>query len=191
MIRRPPRSTRVRSSAASDVYKRQTSGRSYWYTMKADALALTPCVAVSAGGCGGHFRWFKRPRSGDSPYFLRLFPLVPHPTQYSQPWQTSERPYWDTMKADVTLAFRAILASDLSESDGPHYASFIARTASPSKSSLNTLSKAIITATQALSTLMIHRAVDAQQPKHRPLHSSLATATVMSLRRSVTLTEAA
>src|SRR5665811_200176 len=27
MIRRPPRSTRVRSSAASDVYKRQTPGR--------------------------------------------------------------------------------------------------------------------------------------------------------------------
>ncbi|WP_460379555.1 hypothetical protein, partial [Staphylococcus aureus] len=26
MIRRPPRSTRVRSSAASDVYKRQTRG---------------------------------------------------------------------------------------------------------------------------------------------------------------------
>src|SRR5665811_2577362 len=28
MIRRPPRSTRVRSSAASDVYKRQVSGES-------------------------------------------------------------------------------------------------------------------------------------------------------------------
>ncbi|WP_460379445.1 hypothetical protein, partial [Staphylococcus aureus] len=31
MIRRPPRSTRVRSSAASDVYKRQMS--SCWATM--------------------------------------------------------------------------------------------------------------------------------------------------------------
>ena len=29
MIRRPPRSTRVRSSAASDVYKRQFSTKSY------------------------------------------------------------------------------------------------------------------------------------------------------------------
>ena len=68
--------------------------------MKADALASTPCVAVrSAGGCQCHFQ---RPRSGDSPYFLRLFPLVLYPIRLSQPWQTSGRPYWDTMKADVT-----------------------------------------------------------------------------------------
>ena len=68
-----------------------------------------------------------------------------------------------------TIAYREISASDLSESDGPHYASAIARTAPSSKSSLNTSPTAIMTAIQALSTLLLHRAVDAQQPKHRPL----------------------
>src|SRR5428012_13851 len=33
MIRRPPRSTQSRSSAASDVYKRQTEGSQLTYTM--------------------------------------------------------------------------------------------------------------------------------------------------------------
>ena len=31
MIRRPPRSTLDRSSAASDVYKRQDSGSAFWH----------------------------------------------------------------------------------------------------------------------------------------------------------------
>ena len=82
-----------------------------------------------------------------------------------------------------TIAYREISASDLSESDGPHYASAIARTAPSSKSSLNTSPTAIMTAIQALSTLLLHRAVDAQQPKHRPLperyrHRIRAKATV-------------
>ena len=64
-----------------------------------------------------------------------------------------------------------------------HYASAIARTAPSSKSSLNTSPTAIMTAIQALSTLLLHRAVDAQQPKHRPLperyrHRIRAKATV-------------
>ena len=95
-----------------------TSKRPYWDTMKADALASTPCVAVSAGACRGHFRWFQRPKLGDDLYFLRLFPLVPYPSRLSQPWKTSGRPYWDEMKADGTIASRAISASDSSKSDG-------------------------------------------------------------------------
>ena len=73
-----------------------------------------------------------------------------------------------------TIAYREISASDLSESDGPHYASAIAKTASSSKSSLNTSSTATMTALQALFTLLLRCAVDAQQPKHRLLHGSLA-----------------
>ena len=43
MIRRPPRSTRVRSSAASDVYKRQVwddhaDFERYWYSDEITAL---------------------------------------------------------------------------------------------------------------------------------------------------------
>src|SRR5665811_2305590 len=43
MIRRPPRSTRVRSSAASDVYKRQVDNQPYgtWWE-KLPALAFPP-----------------------------------------------------------------------------------------------------------------------------------------------------
>ena len=73
-----------------------------------------------------------------------------------------------------TTASRAISASDLSKSDGPPYASAIARTASPSKSSLNTSPTAMMTATKALSTLLLRCAVVAQQPKHRLLDGSLA-----------------
>ena len=65
--------------------------------IEGQCTCIDPCVAVSAGGCQGHFRWFQRPRSGDSPYFLRLFPLVLYPIRLSQPWQTSGRPYWDTL----------------------------------------------------------------------------------------------
>src|SRR5665811_65160 len=36
MIRRPPRSTRVRSSAASDVYKRQAQDNDVVYTLTPD-----------------------------------------------------------------------------------------------------------------------------------------------------------
>src|SRR5450756_835787 len=41
MIRRPPRSTQSRSSAASDVYKRQQQDRAGWLIVHA-ALAATP-----------------------------------------------------------------------------------------------------------------------------------------------------
>ena len=51
--------------------------------------------------------------------FCDCFPLVPYPSRLSKPWQTSARPYWDTMKADGTITSRAISASDLSKSDGP------------------------------------------------------------------------
>src|SRR5665811_999106 len=43
MIRRPPRSTRVRSSAASDVYKRQALtrlSRSFWLASRSDRRVL-------------------------------------------------------------------------------------------------------------------------------------------------------
>ena len=82
-----------------------------------------------------------------------------------------------------TIASRAISASDLSESDGPYYASAVARTASPSKSSLNISPTAMMTA-----TLLLHRAVDAQQPKHRPLHGSSPPMTMINRTRSVPLT---
>ena len=42
MIRRPPRSTQSRSSAASDVYKRQTKGLRKYQQPILDALGLTP-----------------------------------------------------------------------------------------------------------------------------------------------------
>ena len=51
--------------------------------------------------------------------FCDCFPLAPYPSRLCQLWQTSARPYWDTMKADGTIASRAISASDLSKSDGP------------------------------------------------------------------------
>ena len=44
MVRRPPKSTLVRSSAASDVYKRQPSGRKAWIE---DVV-----VDGAARGCG-------------------------------------------------------------------------------------------------------------------------------------------
>ena len=69
-----------------------------------------------------------------------------------------------------------------------HYASAIARTAPSSKSSLNTSPTAIMTAIQALSTLLLHRAVDAQQPKHRPLHGLSPPMTMINRSRSVALT---
>ena len=46
MIRRPPRSTQSRSSAASDVYKRQTD----------DVHRPQVAVGVEAGGVHDHFR---------------------------------------------------------------------------------------------------------------------------------------
>src|SRR5450756_1946183 len=48
MIRRPPRSTQSRSSAASDVYKRQaySSGHSYFFAPPAPAFA-TPAVGAA------------------------------------------------------------------------------------------------------------------------------------------------
>src|SRR5450756_40510 len=54
MIRRPPRSTQSRSSAASDVYKRQvTQSRSYWI-YRPDNLSRTNSVPMilymEAGG---------------------------------------------------------------------------------------------------------------------------------------------
>ena len=68
MIRRPPRSTRVRSSAASDVYKRQFE---YFVLLTVDDLpdmrvALTPVATqpdatIRIGGLYG-----KQVRSGDT-----------------------------------------------------------------------------------------------------------------------------
>src|SRR5665811_1688606 len=53
MIRRPPRSTRVRSSAASDVYKRQITIRSSDDRKLATALMTNPVVfAVELTGSG-------------------------------------------------------------------------------------------------------------------------------------------
>src|SRR5665811_1346128 len=46
MIRRPPRSTRVRSSAASDVYKRQLLAVGFGYFVAGGILAL---IATALG----------------------------------------------------------------------------------------------------------------------------------------------
>ena len=46
MIRRPPRSTQSRSSAASDVYKRQVSG-GVLETASIVAIGLTPYINAS------------------------------------------------------------------------------------------------------------------------------------------------
>src|SRR5665811_2218033 len=63
MIRRPPRSTRVRSSAASDVYKRQVRDRSYGWGFVASSvfavLALVSFgVAPSVLGASHVVHWF-------------------------------------------------------------------------------------------------------------------------------------
>ena len=55
MIRRPPRSTLDRSSAASDVYKRQASGRAWWVARPPGPAptAIEPCRGrrARAAGC--------------------------------------------------------------------------------------------------------------------------------------------
>src|SRR5680860_1721461 len=38
MIRRPPRSTQSRSSAASDVYKRQAADGAYWFDVESGRM---------------------------------------------------------------------------------------------------------------------------------------------------------
>ncbi len=48
MIRRPPRSTPIKSSAASDVYKRQPTGGSVSFNGK-DLLAMPPEVRSHEG----------------------------------------------------------------------------------------------------------------------------------------------
>src|SRR5450756_982817 len=45
MIRRPPRSTQSRSSAASDVYKRQTTRRIIAFSLIAAAFTVAPACA--------------------------------------------------------------------------------------------------------------------------------------------------
>src|SRR5678809_1023073 len=52
MIRRPPRSTLDRSSAASDVYKRQAAGLSALLHSPAGVRALTGVVAASKASSG-------------------------------------------------------------------------------------------------------------------------------------------
>src|SRR5665811_73445 len=52
MIRRPPRSTRVRSSAASDVYKRQVHARAVWRKRICNgADRILVLFAILAGAC--------------------------------------------------------------------------------------------------------------------------------------------
>ena len=53
MIRRPPRSTQGRSSAASDVYKRQTMHSLHGHVVWAQAWPVV--VGFSLGAVGGHF----------------------------------------------------------------------------------------------------------------------------------------
>src|SRR5665811_1901877 len=53
MIRRPPRSTRVRSSAASDVYKRQSRFRSISATGGVELEVVYEHVVVTGAGQGG------------------------------------------------------------------------------------------------------------------------------------------
>src|SRR5450756_3123267 len=57
MIRRPPRSTQSRSSAASDVYKRQARGRRRWVDVHAAQLReLCRCVRTDGGEGGSEVR---------------------------------------------------------------------------------------------------------------------------------------
>ena len=82
--------------------------------------------------------------------------------------------YMPSLYMPSLYRFRSDIGIGFERKRRSHYASAIVRTASPSTSSLTTSSTAFMTATQALSTLLLHRAVGAQQPKHRPLHDSLA-----------------
>ena len=65
MIRRPPRSTRVRSSAASDVYKRQTQSTLFQQGVFAVALLVLqiPSAQVSQSSNTTHFCAFHYHRS--------------------------------------------------------------------------------------------------------------------------------
>src|SRR5665811_2133683 len=88
MIRRPPRSTRVRSSAASDVYKRQLMGI-FWVTFLGLVLwALSRLFAGPQRDDGVH-EDLESPR-----YHLDLGLWVPTPTgsAASNPQQPQLRP---------------------------------------------------------------------------------------------------
>src|SRR5450756_3218635 len=50
MIRRPPRSTQSRSSAASDVYKRQMWLKAHWWTVVLACIAAVVYPALNAIG---------------------------------------------------------------------------------------------------------------------------------------------
>ena len=145
-------------------------------------------MAFFAGACQGHFWWFQRRKLGDNLYFLRLFssspisqPALPAVADLSAAvLGYNEGRWYHRFQSDIGIGFEQKRRS--------HYASAVARTASPSKSSLKISSTAMMTATQALFTLLLHRAVDAQQPKHRPLHGLSPPMTMINRSRSVALT---
>src|SRR5665811_539382 len=56
MIRRPPRSTRVRSSAASDVYKRQGTDRTSANTLWQSYLAIDNPMIETISEMGGSMK---------------------------------------------------------------------------------------------------------------------------------------
>src|SRR5450756_2027274 len=90
MIRRPPRSTQSRSSAASDVYKRQSSGP------PANRAGIIPPESFEAGRF--HTAWVKSGQTvaGQNPS-LSAVPL---------PWTSSEG---GSHKKDAALSFRGYL----------------------------------------------------------------------------------
>src|SRR5665811_4546 len=77
MIRRPPRSTRVRSSAASDVYKRQALVvQDEPMRHLSRILCATAVVVGATASCGGSATTPTRPATPTSQSQPAVFPLT-------------------------------------------------------------------------------------------------------------------
>src|SRR5665811_2620050 len=80
MIRRPPRSTRVRSSAASDVYKRQTMRLAFSVAVRVDPDLLIVGEVLAVGDQAFQTKCFERiaqfKRAGKTLFFVSHSPQL-------------------------------------------------------------------------------------------------------------------
>src|SRR5665811_2307361 len=110
MIRRPPRSTRVRSSAASDVYKRQGQAcpgspcPGQRETPPRHALAQTHAGDPADGGRHAGRADRRYPRSPVRSVDRRVSEVVSGPAGQVRPGTGRSRKAGVTMTADITLA---------------------------------------------------------------------------------------
>ena len=65
MMRQPPRSTQSRSSAASDVYKRQMTHMGRQYGLPNQIANLIVCLVLVASVAAGLTLWWKRRPKGE------------------------------------------------------------------------------------------------------------------------------